>query len=484
MNDDAALLRRYAETGSNSAFTELVRRYIDLVYRAALRRTDGDTHRAEDIAQHVFAALARDARKLARHTVLAGWLHTATRNAALNLVMSEKRRQARELAARALAPAAADAPLEWDRIRSVLDAAIDELSESDRTVVVLRYLEQRPFAEIGATLGLSEDAARVRTSRALDKLRDLLAHRGITSTAAAVGALVSSQPLVSAPAGLAVTLAARALGSLGGAAAVVGSTSLMSLKFLTAASLTAVVAFGAGAYLGLSRDADLPSPPAVDTTRTAALVAALRDENLALRTQVAQLTERVTALANAPKPPPPPAPGKSRGEQQQVILNNLRQIAAARDQFILEEKRAPISVGEIVGYTRYVKRLLPIDGEDYRGLSMDSTQPMTVTTAGGITVTYDPAGGTTTKPELTPEIMHAKGLQYRIDQADAKVTALEKKIVPHAMRAENAYRAVNGGRYAPNPEDLLPYFSTVQAGADWVEFIEATKAAAAAREAK
>jgi hypothetical protein len=78
----------------------------------------------------------------------------------------------------------------------------------------------------------------------------------------------------------------------------------------------------------------------------------------------------------------------------------------------------------------------------------------------------------------------ARVIQYKIDQADAKVSAMEKKVVPVARAAEKSYRAANNGRYAPKPEDLLPYFATPQAGADWVEFIEATKAAAAARSAK
>ena len=82
MNDDTALLRRYAEEGSEAAFTELVRRHVDLVYGAALRRTGGDSHRAADVAQQVFTTLARQAQKLSRHTVLSAWLHTATRNAA------------------------------------------------------------------------------------------------------------------------------------------------------------------------------------------------------------------------------------------------------------------------------------------------------------------------------------------------------------------------------------------------------------------
>ena len=95
MIDDATLLRRYAEEKSEAAFAEFVRRHIDLVYAAALRRT-GDAHRAKDVAQHVFATVARNARSLARHAMLGAWLHTATRNAALNLMISEQRRQIRE----------------------------------------------------------------------------------------------------------------------------------------------------------------------------------------------------------------------------------------------------------------------------------------------------------------------------------------------------------------------------------------------------
>ena len=96
MNDDAELLCRYANEGSESAFAELVRRHVDLVYGAALRRTGGDPHRAADVAQQVFTTLARGARKLSHHALLPAWLHTATRNAALNLMISEKRRQTRE----------------------------------------------------------------------------------------------------------------------------------------------------------------------------------------------------------------------------------------------------------------------------------------------------------------------------------------------------------------------------------------------------
>ena len=78
MNDDADLLRRYADEKSEEAFAELVRRRIGLVYSVALRHTH-DAHRAEDVTQAVFKALARKAASLARRPVLVGLAKNAAR---------------------------------------------------------------------------------------------------------------------------------------------------------------------------------------------------------------------------------------------------------------------------------------------------------------------------------------------------------------------------------------------------------------------
>src|SRR5690242_2139028 len=99
MNDDAELLRQYAEDHAEEAFAEIVRRHVDFVYSAALRQVNGDAHLARDVTQLVFAALARKASKLAGHRVLAGWLFVSTRFAAAKLVRAERRRHARELEA-------------------------------------------------------------------------------------------------------------------------------------------------------------------------------------------------------------------------------------------------------------------------------------------------------------------------------------------------------------------------------------------------
>lgn len=265
MNDDAALLHRYTEDGSEAAFTELVGRHVDLVYGAALRRT-GDPHRAADVAQQVFTNLARNARKLSRHSVLAAWLHTATRNAVLNLMISEQRRQAREAEALALESINTEGGgnPDWARLRPLLDAAIDELPETDRAAVVLRFLQRRPFAEIGAALRTTEDAARMRTDRALDKLRVALARRGITSSAAALAVVVSGQPLVSAPAGLAVTLATQSLAPAGSSVFAATLAAFMTTKVVGTVALVALIALGTGAYVVLRHGGDTAavSPPA------------------------------------------------------------------------------------------------------------------------------------------------------------------------------------------------------------------------------
>lgn len=125
MNDDAALLHRYAAKGSQDAFADLVRRHLSLVYHAALRQTGGDTHRAEEVAQRVFTDLARKAAALSHRPLLVAWLHTATRHAAAELLRTELRRQAREHAAFAMneIELAPEPAADWERLRPLIDDA-------------------------------------------------------------------------------------------------------------------------------------------------------------------------------------------------------------------------------------------------------------------------------------------------------------------------------------------------------------------------
>jgi RNA polymerase sigma factor (sigma-70 family) len=249
MIEDTELLRRYAEEKSEDAFAELVRRHVNFVYACAVRRVGGNAHLAEDVTQQVFAALARDAGKVARRDVLSGWLYATARNVAVQVVRSERRRAVREQEAHTMnelsATAAQDA--EWARLRPVIDEAMDDLREEDREAVLLRFFEGKSFGEIGAKLRLSENTARMRVDRALATLHAGLARRGVSSTAAALGVALAGQAAVAAPAGLAASVTAAVLAG-GNVASAVGAGGVGAI-FLGMTKLQVVIA-GALAVAG------------------------------------------------------------------------------------------------------------------------------------------------------------------------------------------------------------------------------------------
>jgi RNA polymerase sigma factor (sigma-70 family) len=204
--DDMMLLQAYAEEGSEEAFATLVARHLNLVYCTALRRTR-DPQLAEDITQVVFILLARKARSLRRETILSGWLYRTTRFTTADVLKSEFRRRRREQEAQMEAPTESDAnETIWQSIAPVLDDAIGALSAGDRNAIILRFFENRTFKQVGLVLGLNEDTARLRVSRAVEKLRSRLLRRNVmvpemmlaglltthAVTAAAPGALASS----------------------------------------------------------------------------------------------------------------------------------------------------------------------------------------------------------------------------------------------------------------------------------------------------
>jgi len=256
MMTDAELLRRYAETGSQEAFAELVHRHLTFVYAAALRQVDGSSHRAEDVTQAVFTALARKAGSLTHRAELIGWLYTSTHFAAAKLKRTEQRRQTHEQEAHAMQELLSSngAGAEWERLRPVLDDAMHALPERDREAILLRFFQGCPFAEVGRRLDLSEDAARMRVDRALDKLRGLLARRHITSSTAALGLLLANQPAIAVPAGLAASVTGAVLANVaaggGGAAAALGILKFMSMTKVQfgMASALLILAVGSAVY--------------------------------------------------------------------------------------------------------------------------------------------------------------------------------------------------------------------------------------------
>ena len=210
MTDSQNLLAEYVRSGSDAAFRELVARFVNLDYSTALRLVEGDTHRAEDVTQTVFADLARLARTLSHEVKLGGWLHRHTCFVAANTLRGERRRQSRERQAVEMNALQSNSEADYSLVAPMLDEAINELGEADRTAILLRFFEQQDFRMVGEALGSNEDAARMRVTRALEKLEGFLKRRGVTTSAASLGVVLAANAVQTAPVGLAVTISTAA----------------------------------------------------------------------------------------------------------------------------------------------------------------------------------------------------------------------------------------------------------------------------------
>ncbi len=275
MHDDATLLRRYAREGHEDAFAELVRRHLDLTWAAA-RRITGDPDLARDVAQTVFADLARKARHLPPDTVLPGWLYRAACLAARKALRGNRRRVERERQAMndpSLQNDPAAEPVEFERLLPLLDEALAALRDTDRHAVVLRFLAGKGLAEVGRALGVNEDAARKRVTRAVEKLRVWFQRRGTAVSSGALVAALGAAGAQVAPAGLAATLATASLAGVG-AIGILETLALMKTKLaLSTLAVAAVVTPLTWQQISLHR---------------------LRDENRALQAQVNAATPVVS----------------------------------------------------------------------------------------------------------------------------------------------------------------------------------------------
>jgi RNA polymerase sigma factor (sigma-70 family) len=206
--DDMALLREYATHNSEVAFETLVSRRVRFVYSAALRQVR-DPHLAQEVTQAVFIILAKKAEKIGDQTILSGWLFKTTRFAAMAQTRAAARRRQHEQEAQMQSEIQSTAPDPlWEQLSPLLDEALSQLGEKDRQAVLLRFFENRSLAEVGSSLGTGEDTARMRITRALEKLRRFFLKRGVVSTTAIIAGVISANSVQAAPVGLVTTVTA------------------------------------------------------------------------------------------------------------------------------------------------------------------------------------------------------------------------------------------------------------------------------------
>lgn len=331
MTESQQLLAEYAKTGSEAAFQELVARYLNLVYSTALRVVGGDPQLAEDVAQQVFVHLARKAPRLSPDAKLGGWLHRDAYHVAATMVRGERRRQQRERQAAEMNALQEHTPSNLAHLAPVLDEAIEQLGAEDRLAIVLRFFEQREFGALGQSLGITDEAARKRVGRALEKLQGLLKRRGVTLSAAALGTALATEAVTAAPAGLALSIAGTALASAtGGLGTAATLFKVMSITKLQISVIGALVVAGVATPLVLQQQSQ----------------ARLREANELLRQEVGRRSQleaenarlsRLAAQASNPQPAADEAQRellRLRGEvaRLRTEAQALRQSKAASDQ--------------------------------------------------------------------------------------------------------------------------------------------------------
>jgi len=274
MQDDK-LLTQYAQGGSEAAFGQLVARHLSLVYSTCLREL-GSPPLAEDAAQVVFLLLARKAKTLRAGPSLAGWLYRAARFVAKDVRKQEARRRlGEERVMQEVTHQPEPFTPEWERVEPLLNDALSALKAGEREAVLLRFIEGHSLAETGAALGLSEDAARMRVTRAVEKMRRHLTAHGAAVTGIVLTGLLASDAARPAPANAAtITQATLQALSTGPTANVLllskGVYQTMKIIKVKLAALATVLAVG-GAALPPLAHAISPhkpalQPPAVQAT--------------------------------------------------------------------------------------------------------------------------------------------------------------------------------------------------------------------------
>ena len=309
MEEDSSLLARFCVDGSQDAFTEIVKRHLDFVYSIGLRSVSGDGHLAKDVCQEVFTSLAKKAPSLRDRRSLSGWLYRATKYAASDIVRKERsrrnlEREATEMNELSRANLSED---EWERARPLLDDAIGSLSEKDQDAICMRFFEGLKFGKIGEILKIEENAARMRVSRALDRLHAAFGKRGMKSSTAALATALGGHISNAAPSGLLQSVASGAIASAGmGLSGTIATSVFAMLK-------SAKLAFGAVAAVAALSTALLVKEKIDAKSEKEALLAS-EEKAIQMNNQLVALRSELETL-------------RSEQAQTNLELEKLRRVA-------------------------------------------------------------------------------------------------------------------------------------------------------------
>ncbi|HVS71297.1 MAG TPA: sigma-70 family RNA polymerase sigma factor [Phycisphaerae bacterium] len=273
MTADRDLLLAYARDRDEAAFAAIIERYLRLVYAACWRQLR-DRHLAEDATQAVFVLLSQKAAAV-RPERLSGWLLTAARFTCAAIRKRDGRRGKREEASAMRDVQTADpGQRERDELLALLDEALGRLKPQEREAVARRYLQEQSLRDVGAGLHLSEEAARKRVDRGVEKLRAYFARRGIVSSAAVVATVLAAHNASAAalPAphlSAAILLTCRAGGSAVTLAQASHAMMTAARTKLVAASIAAIAIAATGTWLTVRAVALAPAISAAATSAPA-----------------------------------------------------------------------------------------------------------------------------------------------------------------------------------------------------------------------
>jgi RNA polymerase sigma factor (sigma-70 family) len=306
------LLRVYAATRCGAAFRELVGGWTGMVYATALRVARGEEALAEDITQTVFSRLAAAPEKVKDTRALGAWLHAAATGSTLAALRLEARRRRREETSQDLIimhtpePPAPDAGDGGHALTPEIDGALSKLPPQDSQLLLMRFWQQQDWRSIGRTFGLSDDAAQKRMSRALERLRRILARRGITSTAGVLSAVLAGTVPRDLPAATVLKIISATQASI--STSTVLTTVVMTTKTKVALAAAALV-IAAAAPLVYQQQRIAALQGEVQALQQRALVPALKKTSVTVFPE-----ERGSAHAVFAKQqdlPDTPAPGRS-----------------------------------------------------------------------------------------------------------------------------------------------------------------------------